>query len=122
MHVRLETWLPFAIQVCLNGREYLARRLERAGIGFQKRDNCFVRIDDVGQGPGDARRLGRPQVGPLPERPGGAESILCSAPRRGWICTATTGPSASPKCATDVMFRDAKALDAVYPRLVSHAM
>ena len=22
MHVRLSTWVPFAIQVCLNGREY----------------------------------------------------------------------------------------------------
>ena len=47
MHVRLQTWLPMSIQVCLNGREYLARRLERAGIGYEKRDNCFVRIDDL---------------------------------------------------------------------------
>ena len=47
IHVRLESWLPFTIQVCVNGREYLARRLEKAGIGFEKRDNSFTRIDDA---------------------------------------------------------------------------
>src|SRR5262249_9908541 len=47
MHVRLESWLPFAIQVCVNGREYLARRLTGAGIAFEKQDNCFTRIADV---------------------------------------------------------------------------
>jgi len=47
MHVRLATWLPFGIQVCLNGREYLARRMSKAGIGFEQRDNCFVWIVDL---------------------------------------------------------------------------
>src|SRR4029079_16852013 len=47
MHVRLQTWLPLPIQVCLNGREYLACRMRRAGIGFEQRDNCFTRIDDL---------------------------------------------------------------------------
>jgi len=49
MHVRLQTWLPMPIQVCLNGREYLARRLDKAGMGYEKRDNCFTRIDDLGR-------------------------------------------------------------------------
>jgi len=47
MHVRVATWLPFSIQVCLNGREYLACRMRKAGIGFEQRDNCFVWIQDV---------------------------------------------------------------------------
>jgi hypothetical protein len=47
MHVRVQTWLPFPIQVCLNGREYLARQLDKAKIGYERRDNCFVRIDDL---------------------------------------------------------------------------
>jgi hypothetical protein len=47
MHVRLQTWLPMTIQVCLNGREYLARRLAQAGVGHEQRDNCFTRIDDL---------------------------------------------------------------------------
>ena len=35
MHVRVATWLPFGIHVCLNGREYLARRRSKAGIAFR---------------------------------------------------------------------------------------
>ena len=47
MHARLQTWFPFTIHVCLNGREWLARQMDRAGIGYERRDNCFVRIADV---------------------------------------------------------------------------
>jgi hypothetical protein len=121
MHLRLETWLPFTIQVCLNGREYLARRLERVGIGFEKRDNCFVRIDDVAR----------------------AQGMLDDLVTRRWehflnVLARRVNPWLRPEAgldlhgyywtlrqseyATDVMFRDAKALEAVYPRLVSHAM
>ena len=34
MHVRLQTWLPFQIKVVLNGRDWLARQLDAAGIGY----------------------------------------------------------------------------------------
>ena len=54
MHIRLQTWVPLTIQVCLNGREYLARRRDRAGIGYEKRGNCFVSIDDVPRARADA--------------------------------------------------------------------
>jgi hypothetical protein len=47
LHTRLQTWLPFTMQVCLNGREWLARQLDAAGIGYRRRDNCFVAVDDV---------------------------------------------------------------------------
>lgn len=47
MHVRLQTWFPFQIQVCLNGHEWLARQLTAAGIGFEKSENCIDRVDDV---------------------------------------------------------------------------
>jgi hypothetical protein len=32
LHVRLQTWFPFDIQVCLNGREWLARQMDRAAL------------------------------------------------------------------------------------------
>ena len=47
MHVRLQTWLPFTMQICINGREYLARRMDKAGISYERRENCFTRIDDL---------------------------------------------------------------------------
>jgi hypothetical protein len=46
MHVRLQTWLPLTIQVCLNGREYLARQMTQAGITFEQQGNCFTRLSD----------------------------------------------------------------------------
>jgi hypothetical protein len=47
MHVRFQTWIPYTIQICVNGREGLARQLEREGIRFEKIDNYFAAIDDV---------------------------------------------------------------------------
>ena len=38
--------LPFDVQVCLNGREWLARQLAPRGSAFEQADNCFTRVDD----------------------------------------------------------------------------
>jgi hypothetical protein len=46
-HVRLQTWLPFTMQVCLNGREWLARQMDRAGLEYEQHDNCFTSIGNV---------------------------------------------------------------------------
>jgi len=46
MNARIQTWFPFSIQICLNGREWLARQMTQAGMGFQKQDNCFVWVSD----------------------------------------------------------------------------
>jgi hypothetical protein len=42
MNARLQTWFPFNIQICMNGREWLARELRRRGSGFRRADNCFT--------------------------------------------------------------------------------
>lgn len=47
MHVRLQTWLPFARHVVRNGRERLARQWTAAGIGYTQRDNCFTAVADL---------------------------------------------------------------------------
>jgi hypothetical protein len=47
MHVRLQSWFPFAIQVYINGREWLGRQLQKQGIRAQRYDNCFLAIDDL---------------------------------------------------------------------------
>jgi hypothetical protein len=47
MHVRLQTWFPFQIQVYVNGREWLARQLTKKGIGHVRYENTFVQIDDL---------------------------------------------------------------------------
>ena len=47
IHIRLQTWFPFQIQIYLNGHEWLARQLERRGIGFERYENTFLAIDDL---------------------------------------------------------------------------
>jgi hypothetical protein len=32
MHIRLQTWFPFGLQVCVNGREWLVHQLTRADV------------------------------------------------------------------------------------------
>jgi hypothetical protein len=32
MHARIQTWFPFPVQICRNGREWLARQLDAAGL------------------------------------------------------------------------------------------
>ena len=47
MNARIQSWLPFSIQVCINGREWLAETLDKNGIGYRRHDNCFTSINDV---------------------------------------------------------------------------
>jgi hypothetical protein len=121
MHVRVQTWLPFPVQVCMNGREYLSRCMDQAAIGYERRDNCFTRIDDLPRAQALLDRLGqRPwhrvlkalarRVNPLLDPKAGLDL-------HGYYWSMRAG-----EYATDVMFRDADRLSAVYPRLVDHAI
>jgi hypothetical protein len=121
MHARIQTWFPFSIQVCLNGREWLARQMERAGMNFRRRDNCFVWLEDVER----AQRLMDRQL--RVNWPRLLDRIACAmnpAQREMF------GPFRTPyywsvyqsEWASDVMFHDPAALTRIYPRLVLHGM
>ena len=45
----LQTWFPFRIQICLNGREWLARQMDPAGLPYVRQDNCFPWIEDFAE-------------------------------------------------------------------------
>jgi len=47
IHIRLQTWFPFEVQIYVNGREWLARQLDAQGIGYERYDNCFLHLADV---------------------------------------------------------------------------
>jgi hypothetical protein len=46
MNARIQTWFPFRVQICLNGREWLARSMDAAGVRYVRQDNCFPWIED----------------------------------------------------------------------------
>ena len=49
MHLKLQTWFPFTVQVYLNGHEWLARKLAARRIAFEKIDNAFIELADARQ-------------------------------------------------------------------------
>jgi hypothetical protein len=49
MSARIQSWFPFPIQVCLNGREWLARQMDREKLKYVRQDNCFVWLQDYGR-------------------------------------------------------------------------
>jgi hypothetical protein len=46
LFVRLCPYFPFPVEVCLNGHEWLAQQLRRAGVAFRQRDNAFTDCAD----------------------------------------------------------------------------
>lgn len=46
MNIRLQTWFPYSLQICLNGRQWLRRRLEQQHIEFLAQGNKFLHISD----------------------------------------------------------------------------
>lgn len=121
MHVRVATWLPFSIQVCLNGREYLACRMRKAGIGFEQRDNCFVWIQDVERAQQMLADLeGRKWERWLQLLAGRVNPLLGKA--GGLDLHPYYWSVSESEYATDVLFRDAAALGRVYPALADHAI
>jgi hypothetical protein len=121
MHVRLQTWLPMTIQVCINGHEYLARQLDRHGIGYEQRDNCFVDIDNIERAQELMDQLTHKRWEKLLTRLAKQVNpwILGSNGLNlfGYYWSVRQG-----EYATDVMFRSKSDLQAVYPSLYKHAM
>jgi hypothetical protein len=121
MSARLQTWLPFNVQVCLNGREWLARQLERRGSPFLRNDNCLPSMNN----PTLAQRLMDEQL--TTDWP----AVLTTIARRlNPLHVGIFAPwsmdyywsAYQTEWATDVAFRDPKALGRVFPALVRHAM
>jgi hypothetical protein len=44
--VRLQSWYPFSVDVCLNGRLWLAKQMDAAGLTYRRADNCFIELAD----------------------------------------------------------------------------
>jgi hypothetical protein len=121
LHVRLQTWLPFTIQVCLNGREWLARQLDRAGVSYVKRDNCFTQIADVKQAQQLMNRLTNRNWKRFLDAFAKKVNPWIH-PRTGLDIRSYFWSTRQMEYATDIMFASAESLAEVYPPLVRHAI
>jgi hypothetical protein len=59
IHVRLQTWAPFTLQVYANGHDWLAQQLARLGLGFVQQRNAFTQLDDFVKTQQQADRFAR---------------------------------------------------------------
>lgn len=121
-HIRVQTWAPFGVHVCLNGRGWLENQLKKEGVKYAKAENCFPWIEDVGKAQAlldMQRRTNWPDMldGLLGKyapwlAPSFGERIR---PEYYWSADET-------EFATDYMFRSREELDRIFPMLVRHGM
>lgn len=121
IHVRLQTWMPYEIQVYVNGREWLARQMQRAGMEFTQSDNCFPVIADVAQ----AQKLmeGFVKVRWQSLLDGLAQQIHPALPDiLGGFKIPYYWTVHQSEWATDVMFKDSDDLTRLMPSIIRHCM
>jgi hypothetical protein len=118
IHVKIETWFPLTMQVYVNGHDFLAHKLDRLGIPYQRCDNAFTALADPKAAQACADRFAKQdwpkllgelarQFNPLVGHELGAQDYY-------WVTD-------QAEYASDVLFRDRQALADLYPRLVEHA-
>lgn len=122
MNARLQTWFPFTIQICLNGREWLARQLEHRGDLFLRHDNCISWF-----------AAPQAKVQHLLDKQLDTDWTRALAQIAHWLNPLHQQIFASwpmdyywsayqSEWATDILFENPQALAAVYPALVRYAM
>jgi hypothetical protein len=121
LHLRLQTWFPFTIHVCLNGREWLARQMDVAGLGYVQRDNCFVQLEDLAATQALFRQQLRIHWGSCLNRlmdqvhPTHRQLFQELPMSYYWSIEES-------EWASDVMFRSPQDLAELYPSLIRHGM
>jgi hypothetical protein len=118
MHVKIQTWFPFTVQVYVNGHEWLARQLTRAGLGFRQVDNAFTWLEDVTKTQRLADRFWRRNWPSLLHRLAGRVNPLLASWLAGqtyyWVMD-------QAEYSTDVLFANRQTLESLRPRLYEHA-
>jgi hypothetical protein len=121
MYWRLQTWFPFSIHMGINGREWLARRMDALGMEYQRRDNCFAWVQDVKK----AQRLLDRQVEFAWD-----DALTKMSRQINPALASIVGDYDIPyywsidqsEWASDVMFKSRQDLRVLYPSLIHHGM
>lgn len=118
IHVRLQTWFPFTIQIYVNGHEWLARQMTAKGLSFEQVENAFVHLSDAAK----ANRLAATFAGlnwpailsRWAHRANPLFANLLNGMAYRWSIE-------QAEYATDLLMKTPAALTGLYPALVEHA-
>lgn len=120
MHVKLQTWFPFMIQIYINGREMMKHVFEENNIFYQMYDNSFFEISDIAKAQEladhfDSKSLCR-QLDFFAHKVNPFLDTIEAVFHQGYHWCVD-----QCEYATDVMFKSREALEDIYPSLVDHA-
>lgn len=120
MHVKLQTWFPFLIQVYINGREMMKHIFDENGITYRMYDNSFFEISDILKAQEladrfDSKSLCR-QLDLFAHKVNPYLDTIEEVFHQGYHWCVD-----QCEYATDVMFKSRDALEDIYPSLVGHA-
>lgn len=118
IHVRIQTWFPFTIQIYLNGHEWLARRMDAENLGYIRAGNAFTWLANPERAQVLADEFSRSYwLLPLHDLALKVNPLLKDLFRNldyYWVID-------QAEHATDILFRDRKSLQAVFPHLLRYA-
>jgi len=120
MHARIQTWFPFHVYVCINGREWLARQMDQAKLRYVRRDNTFTWLEDTAQTQALFNQQLQANWPSLLDQLAASlnpahANIFAKAPLRYYWSVVDS------EWASDVMFTSRAALEKVYPQLLRYA-
>ena len=119
IHIRLMTWLPYTMQICVNGHEWLAKSLEKAGIGFQKLENAFLTIDDFSKAQAIEKKFIRLDWPRILSRYAKVINPLLKTTLQGmgyyWVID-------QAEYSTDIIFKSGAELNPLYRKLEQYAV
>lgn len=121
MNVRLQTWFPFTMHLCINGREWLARDMDEAQLGYVRRDNCFTQLEDAQKAQALMDRQLRTRWQPMLEDIAKAANPALNAVLAKYPVSYYWSAQES-EWASDILFKDAATLAKLYPDLIRHGM
>jgi len=121
MHVRLETWFPYTVQVYVNGHDWLARQMLKRRLGFIQHDNAFTQLDN----PEAAQQLadGFAGLNWVKQLTQWARQANPHVAKGGWLSHMNYyWVTAQAEFATDILFAGRDKLRELFPRLLHHAV
>jgi hypothetical protein len=122
LNIRVQTWFPFSVDICLNGRQWLARQMDQAAIAYQQRDNCFVWIQDCAKAQALLDQQLRTNWASLLDK-----LLELAHPLHRQITDLMKGlhyywSASQSEYATDGLCDSAKNLAGLYPQFIQHAL
>ena len=120
MFVKIQTWFPFNIQVYINGRELMKHVFDEHGIIYECYDNSFTDISDPVKAQElaakfDSKKFSR-QLDSFAKSINPFLDTVYSTFGQGYHWCVN-----QCEFATDVMFKERRFLEDIYPSLVGHA-